>query len=47
MQRRKSQILEQGRGDHQADGWNVVEPFKVGVPVDVLRHHTHPDTGQR
>jgi hypothetical protein len=45
--RREAQLLEQDGRDDQADRLDVVQPFQVGIALELGRHAAHPEAGQR
>ena len=46
-QRGEPQPLEEAGGDDKPDRLNMVQPFEVGVAIEVCGHGDHPETGQR
>ncbi len=45
--RGEPQLLKQTGGDDKTDRLNMVQPFEVGVAIEVFGHTAHPETGQR
>jgi hypothetical protein len=45
--RREPEFFKQAGGNDKTDRLNVVQPFKIGVAVELCGHGAHPETGQR
>ena len=44
---REAKLLEQGRRDDEADRLDMVQPFEIGIAIDLCGHGAQPDAGQR
>ena len=45
--RGEPQFLKQAGSDDKTDRLNMVQPFKIGVAIELCGHSSHPETGQR